>query len=192
MAFLLVTNLLLMINLSGMGLRMILYCCLALTTLAAGFNYQLDAWADHSIRVRVTPANVLMRDAPVRGLLPHPPKLETKTKTGENSLENGNLKVAVDPSNGRITAIRISDGKVLLKQTRLTIETPAVKTDQADAFASTISFEGHGKAERIYGLGGSISVVYSLKAHASWLLWVKSKTPVLKSIIYVTLSLACR
>merc|ERR1719223_1909480 len=84
---------------------------------SAAVVVDLQPHGDHSIRVRVAPEGGAIADPPAMALLYTPPPLSTATSRGPNSLTNGNLKVEVDPSNGFVTATRITDGKVLLEQT---------------------------------------------------------------------------
>jgi hypothetical protein len=70
---------------------------------------------------------------------------------GVSELTNGNLKVSVDV-NGLLTAIRVSDGKVLLKQTAMTFAQPNVPVTRAGSVSAMVSFAGTAN-EKVYGLG---------------------------------------
>eukprot|EP01043_Picozoa_sp_COSAG02_P058814 COSAG02_NODE_7384_length_3039_cov_9.723391_1_plen_496_part_00 len=91
---------------------------------SAAVVVDLQPHGDHSIRVRVAPEGGAITDPPAMALLYTPPPLSTATSRGPNSLINGNLKVEIDPSNGFVTATRVTDGKVLLEQTALTFSAP--------------------------------------------------------------------
>ena len=131
---------------------------LLMVGLAAGLQVQLDPWGDDSIRVRIAPPGLGMSDPPIRGLLPTPPASATpvtRSPPGDapETLTNGNLLVAVDPSTGLVTATRRSDGAVLLEQIAMVFSAPEVVTTVPNSMASTVVFRGHGASERVYGFG---------------------------------------
>eukprot|EP01052_Picozoa_sp_SAG31_P015453 SAG31_NODE_993_length_10512_cov_20.777202_1_plen_270_part_00 len=106
-------------------MRVLLAILATLPSARPALIVDLKAHADHSIRVRVAPAGGKIVDPPAMALLDEPPLLTTATHhEGANTLTNGNLKVAVDPATGCLTATRLSDGKVLLEQTALTFSAP--------------------------------------------------------------------
>lgn len=87
-------------------------------------------------------------------LLDTPPEIDLTAvkREGANTLTNGNLKVDIDPSTGCVTATRVSDGKVLLKQTSLTFEAPVHKGLKPGSVATTATFATT-PDEKVYGLG---------------------------------------
>ena len=81
---------------------------------AASLATSLDAFHPNSIRVRVSaPGNAIV-DPPISAL-----KLDglEAGASDPTSLTNGNLKVELDPTTYLLTATRVSDGAVLLRQT---------------------------------------------------------------------------
>lgn len=136
-----------------------LFACLGASASAA-MVVDLQAHADHSIRVRVAPSGGKIVDPPVMALLSTPPRMTTQTlRESANTLTNGNLKVVVDPATGLVTATRVSDSKVLLQQTALTFSSPfnhATNTPlngtKPGSVATAASFKSSA-GEKIYGLG---------------------------------------
>ena len=114
---------------------------------------QLDPFAANSIRVRVAPPGLPVADPILMALLPSPPASATAVSgDGASSLTNGNLRITVDPATSCVTATRVSDGAVLLKQTALLFGAPDVPTSRAGSVSSLVSFAGTA-GEKIYGLG---------------------------------------
>ena len=133
---------------------------LAAAAIPTGVVVQLDAHGDNSIRIRVAPPGGAIVDPPVMPLLFTPPPLSTAThREGANTMTNGNLKITVDPATGLTTATRVSDGKVLLRQTELTFSTP-VNHITGEPLQGTVNGSVATKSsfmststEKIYGLG---------------------------------------
>jgi alpha-D-xyloside xylohydrolase len=115
---------------------------------------QLDAYGDNSIRVRIAPPGVAEVVEPsLQALIGVPPALSTQVSgDGQSSLTNGNLRITIDPATSYLTAVRISDGATLLKQTALVYAAPDVPTSKANTFSSMVSFAGTA-GEKVYGLG---------------------------------------
>jgi alpha-D-xyloside xylohydrolase len=114
---------------------------------------QLDAWGDDSIRIRIAPPGSQIVDPPLMALdSPTPPTLTTRVEgAGTQNVANGNLAVSVDPSTGLITATRMSDGAVLLRQTSVSFGA-AAPGSRAGSVSATVSFAGT-PGEKVYGLG---------------------------------------
>ena len=116
---------------------------------------QLDAFADDSIRVRVAPPGGSITNPALQALLQAPELPNTHTpvvRESANTLTNGNLRVVVDPASGFLTATRVSDGVVVLKQTALVWGVPDVPVTRAGSVSVSASFAGT-PGERVYGLG---------------------------------------
>lgn len=134
-------------------LRYAAFLAPALLSIAQPPVVQLDPWASDSIRVRIAPTGRSIWDPPLRGLLPTPPTLLTPSYgDGSTSLTNGNLRVDVDPTTGFLTATRVSDGTLLLKQTALAFGTPDVPFTRDGSVSASVAFAGTA-GERVYGLG---------------------------------------
>lgn len=119
----------------------------------AAAEFQLDPFGDNSIRIRVAPPGQNIVNPELQALLLEAPTLTTSVSwEGSNSLTNGNLQVTVDPSTGYLTATRLSDGRVLLKQTELTWGPVSVPGTRAGSVTAAVSFAGT-PGEKIYGLG---------------------------------------
>ena len=89
-------------------------------------------------------------DPPLSALdLEHPPP---GGGTSSTALSNGNLRVVVDAATGYVTATRVSDGAVLLRQTALAFGPPTVPGTRAGSASALVTFGGTA-GERIYGLG---------------------------------------
>jgi len=132
------------------------------------WNVKLDAFGPDAVRVRVG-AKII--DPKLQALLPDGPEsasgqfaaqapssyVSDISVDGAPAIEAGNLRVETAlNSDGAplVTATRISDGKVLLKQTGLVAGAPDGYSNPSEgAFSALVSFEGHGDDERLYGLG---------------------------------------
>jgi alpha-D-xyloside xylohydrolase len=114
----------------------------------------LTPWAAHSIRVQVSGAGNPIADPPLMALDSDgpPPLATTVVGDGVTTLTNGNLRVDLDPSTGFVTATRVSDGKVLLRQTALTFAAPNVPGTRDGSYSALVSFAGTA-GEKVYGLG---------------------------------------
>ena len=129
--------------------------CLLATASAAPLLTQLDAFGDDSIRVRVAPPGGSITEPGLQALLMGAERPATRTavsRGAEGSLTNGNLRVAVDPATGLITATRVSDGAALLTQTALVWGAPDVPTSRAGSVSVRVSFAGS-PGEKAYGFG---------------------------------------
>jgi len=114
---------------------------------------QLDPYGDDSIRVRVAPPGGFITEPPLQALIGSPPASSTfSSGDGATTLTNGNLRVTVDPATSFITAIRVSDGAVLLQQTALEFDTPNVPVTRLGSVSTLVTFAGS-VGEKIYGLG---------------------------------------
>jgi len=138
----------------------VLALALCATGAAGAAMPQLDAWGTDSIRVRFrVPAwgTESIPDPPLMGLLPTPPPsrapraLAAGAAATPGSLSAGNLKVTADASTGLITATRVSDGAVLLKQTALEFSA-AAPNSRPKSSAAKLSFAGSAD-EIVHGLG---------------------------------------
>ena len=112
----------------------------------------LESFGDNSIRVRVgAPGQPSVSDPPISALL-----LGRQTTSHATNLTNGNLRVELDGT-GLLTATRLSDGAVLLRQTQLEWApldpvTAATNRARAGSHAAVVRFSGV-PGERVYGLG---------------------------------------
>eukprot|EP00048_Salpingoeca_helianthica_P023008 m.21681 g.21681 ORF g.21681 m.21681 type:complete len:843 (+) comp8126_c0_seq1:167-2695(+) len=116
----------------------------------------LSAFGDDSIRVQIAPTNVKVQTSPLSALLPQPPSQINAPPAPicvlnmqDTVFTNGNLRVQYQ--GGRMKALRVSDGVVLLEETNL-VFFPAPRTSDKSFFGATLTFAGHA-GERIYGLG---------------------------------------
>jgi len=135
---------------------------LALSAAAAGvaraqpLAFALSPWARDSVRVQVAAPGNAVADPPLMALRDDgPPPLATRAAwsgAAAQSLTNGNLRVELDPATGLLTATRVSDGAVLLKQTALTFAAPNVPGARNGSVSATVSFAGTA-GEKVYGLG---------------------------------------
>ena len=133
--------------------------CLLLTAIwaAAGaqpYSSLLTPWGTDSIRVQLAAPGNDIADPPAMALLPSAPASRTSSaySADQNTLTNGNLRVTLDPSTSLLTATRVSDGAVLLKQTQLLFAAPNVPVTRANSFSATATFAAVAN-EKIYGLG---------------------------------------
>lgn len=121
----------------------------------AACSVQLDAFADDSIRVRIAPPGVGIVEPPYSGLLPQPPApaRDRRLVQTEQSLRNGNLVIAYDPTTCYITATRLSDGVTLLQQTGLAFGNPTANGTRPGSVSARLSLRGTQPGEAVYGLG---------------------------------------
>lgn len=125
----------------------------AMTINAQPFQTQLTPWADNSIRVQIAAAGNAIQDPPLMALLDSPPNLSTSVAgDGLLQLSNGNLRVDIDPATSYVTATRISDGAVLLKQTAIQFAAPNVPGTRPGSVSAQVTFAGTA-GEKVYGLG---------------------------------------
>eukprot|EP01047_Picozoa_sp_COSAG01_P001445 COSAG01_NODE_33_length_35013_cov_86.824144_8_plen_422_part_00 len=82
---------------------------------------QLDPFGTNGVRIRISAPGQPISEPITGALLPDPPEVRHGPATfdGPLSITHGNLKVVVDPATMFVTATRVSDGAVLLKQTNL-------------------------------------------------------------------------
>lgn len=104
--------------------------------------FQVDAWGNSSLRVRIGPK---IYDTP--GALVVPNERGILIQTSEASWRNGNLEITQDKQ-GYLTFQRVSDQSVLFKEMNLQI-TPLSKNNLIQAVMTFSSSAD----ERIYGLG---------------------------------------
>jgi len=118
------------------------------------YTVSLTPWADDSIRIQIAGPGNTIADPPLMALIDSgPPSLTTKVSgDGVSSLTNGNLYVTVDPTTSLVTATRVSDGAVLLKQTGMIFGQPNVPVTRQNSYSAYVSFQGTPN-EKIYGLG---------------------------------------
>jgi hypothetical protein len=91
----------------------------------------VDAWGADSVRVRVHLGAVI--DVPAaQALLPTAPPAATTATVSADRITNGNIAVAVDAA-GLVTVTRVSDHKVLLKQTAGELTPPPAASVQSAA-----------------------------------------------------------
>ena len=127
----------------------------SLSLLQALSTFKLEPWGDHSIRVQIAPPGVkTLTPPPISALSAVAPPSRSSistTSSSAESLTNGNLHVQIDPTNGFVTATRISDNVVVLQQTGLRWG-PATPGSTAGAVSLAASFAGDA-SEQVYGLG---------------------------------------
>ena len=106
-----------------------LACVYALSSLvgaasasAATSKAQLDPFGTNGVRIRISAPGQPISEPITGALLSDAPEARHGPATfdGPLSVTHGNLKVVVDPTSLLLTATRVSDGAVLLKQTNLT------------------------------------------------------------------------
>lgn len=133
------------------------FSCVIVHDRAAGQDVRLDPSTPNAVRVRVVPQGASFRDDLVSALVNTSGAStalcsEVELSDGQPaSITNGNLHVAIG-SDGKITATRVSDGKVLLKEKSVRTFTPAEKLPVAGFSSLDLTFEAV-QGERIYGLG---------------------------------------
>ncbi len=114
---------------------------------------KIDAYGANSVRVRVAPAGGAITEPPLQALAGAPPPPRTPaTGDGVLTLTNGNLRVQLDPATALLTATRLSDGAVLLRQTALAFGAPDVPGTRPGSVRATVTFAGT-PGEKVYGLG---------------------------------------
>lgn len=134
-----------------LALRAFAVVAVASTGLAAPV-VQLDPWGDDSVRIRIAEAGTAIVDPPLMALgSTTPPPSPAAVRPGPLKLSNGNLDVEADPATGFVTATRISDGAVLLRQSVLTLGA-AAPGSRPGSVSVQVSFAGT-TGEAIYGLG---------------------------------------
>jgi alpha-D-xyloside xylohydrolase len=121
---------------------------------AQPYTVQLSPWAADSVRIQIAGPGNAISDPPLMALrFDGPPPCTTTTSgDGVSTFTNGNLRVDVDPATSLITATRVSDGAVLLKQTGLSFTAPNVPGTRAGSVSATVTFAGT-PGEKVYGLG---------------------------------------
>jgi len=117
----------------------------------------VEPWGTDAVRVRVSaPGNSAKQEPIVGALLPDPPapRGHGPALVSESGLEvtNGNLKVVVDEKTGFLTATRVSDGVVLLRQTGLEWGATSTPKDRKGSVSAAVTFAGHA-GEQVYGFG---------------------------------------
>lgn len=115
---------------------------------------QLDALGTDGVRVRIAPPGGAIVEPPLQAFqsasIPSR-RGDRAVRSGAYDITNGNLQVTADPVTGLVTAIRVSDGAVLLKQVGLTWGAPAVGS-RPNSTSATVTFAGT-PGELVYGLG---------------------------------------
>ena len=105
----------------------------------------------------MAPGQLKLTDPPISALKLDGPAGALGGASDPTSLTNGNLKVELDPVTSLLTATRVSDGAVLLRQT-------AIAWNDVDTVSAAANFVRHGskaavvsfagvKGEKVYGLG---------------------------------------
>lgn len=143
-----------------MALQRVLALAVAASLLATAaaqpYAFALTPWGADSIRVQVAAPGNAVQDPVVMALLPDPPSSGARSAVSRSpdglTLSNGNLRVDVDAATTLLTATRVSDGAVLLRQTALVFAAPNVPGTRAGSVSATVTFAG-APNERIYGLG---------------------------------------
>eukprot|EP00937_MAST-01D_sp_MAST-1D-sp2_P006860 g6860.t1 len=138
-----------------MAALLLLTCLSSLSALLAGASLtSLEPFQPNSIRVRVSAPGQPLTDPPISAL-----KLDGTASVPSNptTLTNGNLKVELDPTSHLLTATRVSDGAMLLKQTTLKwndVDATSMSTGKVrdGSKAAVVRFAGSA-GEQIYGLG---------------------------------------
>jgi alpha-D-xyloside xylohydrolase len=123
---------------------------------APPFAYALSPWAANSVRVQVAAPGNAVADPPLMALRddgppPVPAAAVSRSADGQ-TITNGNLRVDIDAATGLVTATRVSDSAVLLKQTALTFAAPNVPVTRAGSASATVTFAGT-PGEKVFGLG---------------------------------------
>ena len=116
----------------------------------------LDAFGRNSIRVRVSAPGQPLGDPPISALKLSGAAHHQGGESDPTTLTNGNLKVVLDPATSLLTATRVSDGAVLLRQTALLWDDvdplSAAAGVRPGSKAAVVSFAGTA-GEKVYGLG---------------------------------------
>lgn len=119
---------------------------------AANFTIQLDAYGSDGIRVRIAPGGSAIVEPPLSALLPTSSPAARTTSASSSELVNGNMHVAYDPATGFVTATRVSDGALLLRQTGLQFAASTMPKVRAGSMAAAATFALQA-GERLYGFG---------------------------------------
>ena len=125
------------------------------TAAAQPYASSLTPWGSDSIRVQLAAPGNAVADPPLMALRDDgPPTSATRALPSSDllSLTNGNLRVELDAASSLLTATRVSDGAVLLRQTRLLFAAPNVPVTKAGSVSATVTFAGTA-GEKVYGLG---------------------------------------
>ena len=115
---------------------------------------QLDPWGDDSIRIRIAPTGSPIVNPPLMALessTPPTPTSSSVVRAGALRLTNGNLQVDVDAVTGLVTAKRVNDGALLLRQIATAFGAAATGS-RPGSVSVQITFAGTA-GEAIYGLG---------------------------------------
>jgi hypothetical protein len=154
----------------------------ALAQVGATPKAQLDPFGTNGVRIRISAPGQPISEPITGALLPEAPGARHGPATfdGPLSVTHGNIKVVVDPTTFFVTATRVSDGAVLLKQTNLSFvsatdpecnapgcpKSPWLKTcachDQLTgarpgSVQAKVTFQGTA-GEMVYGLGEPASL----------------------------------
>jgi len=111
---------------------------------------KISAWGRDGVRVQIAAPGGAIEEPPLSALQPGPPPGSSAWHALR--LTQGNLAVTVDAASGAVTATRVSDGAVLLRQTGLAFGAPDVPTTRAGSVSALVTFAGT-PGERVYGLG---------------------------------------
>ena len=126
--------------------------CLIVSVLPAAASLtlpQVDAWGPNSFRVRwASPGFAIIESE----FTPFVPQQQAEVQGGMKALRtiNGNLCIDIDAATGLITATRVSDSAVLLRQTSLSFAPALVPGLPPSA---EVRFAGHGEDEVFVGGG---------------------------------------
>ena len=130
----------------------------------------------------MAPGQLKLTDPPISALKLDGPAGALGGASDPTSLTNGNLKVELDPVTSLLTATRVSDGAVLLRQTAVTwndVDTVSTAANfvRPGSKAAVVSFAG-AKGEKVYGLGehktGTVQQLPYNKTFADSLFYQKS------------------
>ena len=141
--------------LAGMAAsRFIVLTCGLAAVSAQPYTIQLTPWAADSVRVQIAAPGNPIADPPLMALIETgPPNSDAEvSRPHALGLVNGNLRVDIDPTTSLLTATRVSDGTILLRQTGLTFAAPSVPGTRPGSVSATVTFAGT-PGEKVYGLG---------------------------------------
>ena len=119
----------------------------------SGLTVQLDAFGLHGVRVRVAPSGNGIVQPKHTALLAAAPASTPSVPSSATRVTSGNLMVEADASTGMVTATRLSDNTVVLRQETLRFSAPMAPVLNKKNRGLVVAFEGHGAGERVYGLG---------------------------------------
>lgn len=143
------------------ALTRLLLALAALLLADAADNVLVRPWGENALRVQIAPSSWTLTDALPTAYLPGGPPGALSSGFGtpgfasalpsvaDGPIKSGNIQ-AVQDVNGMLSFTRVSDSKVLFKETARTF---SPRSSGAEAPPSSVTFDFSGTATKLYGMG---------------------------------------